>query len=56
VQRVRLGGADFTGFDAPLRANLHAAFAAAYVAGFRAVMFASAVLAVLAGAAGLLVL
>ncbi len=55
AQRVRLGGADFGAFAPALRAPLHAAFAAAYVAAFRTLMFASAVLAALAGAAGLLV-
>ncbi|HSS39824.1 MAG TPA: MFS transporter [Polyangia bacterium] len=53
AQRVRLGGADFSGFAANLRAPLQAAFAAAYVAAFRAIMFASAALAAAAGAAGL---
>jgi EmrB/QacA subfamily drug resistance transporter len=55
AQRVRLGGADFSAFAPALRAPLHAAFAAAYVAAFRTLMFASALLAALAGAAGLLV-
>ena len=53
AQRVRLGGADFSAFAPALRAPLHAAFTAAYVAAFRTLMFASAVLAALAGAAGL---
>ena len=55
AQRPRLGGADFSALAPTLRAPLHAAFAAAYVSAFRALMFASAVLAALAGAAGLLV-
>jgi len=55
AQRVRLGGADFSAFAPALRAPLHAAFTAAYVAAFRMLMFASAVLAALAGAAGLMV-
>ncbi len=55
AQRVRLGGADFSAFAPALRAPLHAAFTAAYVAAFRTLMFASAMLAALAGAAGLLV-
>jgi EmrB/QacA subfamily drug resistance transporter len=55
AERVRLGGADFSAFAPVLRAPLHAAFSAAYVAGFRTLMFASALLSALAGAAGLLV-
>ena len=55
AERIRLGGADFSAFAPALRAPLHAAFTAAYVAAFRTLMFASAVLATLAGAAGLLV-
>jgi EmrB/QacA subfamily drug resistance transporter len=55
AQRVRLGGADFSGLPPGLRASLHAAFAGAYVAGFRTLMVASAVLSALAGAIGLLV-
>jgi EmrB/QacA subfamily drug resistance transporter len=55
AQRVRLGGADFSAFAPALRGPLHAAFVAAYVAAFRSLMFASAVLSALAGAAGLLV-
>ena len=53
AQRVRLGGADFAAFAPALRAPLHAAFTAAYVTAFRTLMFASAVLSALAGAAGL---
>ncbi|HVY37293.1 MAG TPA: MFS transporter [Polyangia bacterium] len=56
AQRVRLGGADFSGFATELRAPLQAAFATAYVAAFRAVMFASALLAAAASAAGLVVI
>ena len=55
AERVRLGGADFSALAPALRAPLHAAFSAAYVAAFRTLMFASAVLSALAGAAGLLV-
>ena len=55
AQRIRLGGADFSTFAPALRPPLHAAFAAAYVAAFRTLMFASAVLSALAGAAGLVV-
>jgi hypothetical protein len=55
AERVRLGGADFSAFAPALRAPLHAAFSAAYVAAFRTLMFASALLSALAGAAGLLV-
>ncbi len=55
AQRVRLGGADFSSLAPALRPLLHAAFSAAYVAAFRTLMLASALLAMLAGAAGLLV-
>ena len=55
AQRVRLGGADFSSFAPVLRAPLQAAFAAAYLVAFRTLMYASAVLAALASAAGLLV-
>jgi hypothetical protein len=55
AERARLGGADFSGFAPALRGPLHAAFSAAYVAAFRTLMFASAALSALAGAAGLLV-
>ncbi|MES1210432.1 MAG: MFS transporter, partial [Pseudomonadota bacterium] len=55
AQRARMGGADFSGIAAHLRAPVQAAFAAAYVAAFRTVMFASAGLAAAAGAAGLAV-
>ncbi|HEY6477157.1 MAG TPA: MFS transporter [Polyangia bacterium] len=56
AQRARLGGADFSAFAPALRGPLRAAFEAAYVAAFRALMIASAVLAALAGLAGLLVI
>jgi hypothetical protein len=50
-QRDRLGDADFSALAPALRPPLHAAFTAAYVAGFRALMVASAALAALAGVA-----
>jgi EmrB/QacA subfamily drug resistance transporter len=56
AQRVRLGGADLSAFGPALRGPLRAAFTAAYVAAFRTLMFASAALSALAGAAGLLVI
>jgi EmrB/QacA subfamily drug resistance transporter len=56
AQRARLGGADFSALEPTLRAPLRAAFEAAYVAAFRTLMIASAVLAGLAGLAGLLVI
>ena len=56
AQRTRLGGADFSALEPALRAPLRAAFEAAYVAAFRTLMIASAVLAGLAGLAGLLVI
>jgi EmrB/QacA subfamily drug resistance transporter len=50
-QRDRLGDADFSALAPALRPPLHAAFTAAYVAGFRALMVASAALAALAAVA-----
>jgi EmrB/QacA subfamily drug resistance transporter len=52
-QRDRLLDADFSAVAPRLRAPLQAAFASAYVAGFRALMLASAALAALAAATGL---
>jgi EmrB/QacA subfamily drug resistance transporter len=50
-ERGKLGGADFTGLDAATREALRAAFGDAYVAGFRTLMIASAILAALGGLA-----
>jgi EmrB/QacA subfamily drug resistance transporter len=54
-QRSRLGGADFSSLPVAFRAPVRAAFEEAYLSGFRALMLASAALAGLAAAAGLLV-
>jgi EmrB/QacA subfamily drug resistance transporter len=55
-QRGRLGDADFSAFAPALRPPLRAAFTASYVAGFRALMVASAALAALAGVAALVLI
>jgi EmrB/QacA subfamily drug resistance transporter len=55
AQRSRLGGADFADLPAAARAPVRTAFQSAYLSGFRALMLTSAVLALLAAAAGLLV-
>jgi EmrB/QacA subfamily drug resistance transporter len=52
-QRVRMLDADLSALPAALRPPVRAAFASAYVAGFRALMIANAVLAALAGLAAL---
>jgi EmrB/QacA subfamily drug resistance transporter len=52
-QRSRLGGADFAALAPHLRAPLRAAFDGAFVAAFRALMFACAALGALAALAGL---
>ncbi|HLK91563.1 MAG TPA: DHA2 family efflux MFS transporter permease subunit [Polyangia bacterium] len=56
AQRGRLGGADFAALPPAFRAPVRAAFGDAYLSGFRALMLASAALAGLAAAAGLLVI
>jgi EmrB/QacA subfamily drug resistance transporter len=55
AQRDRLGGADLAGLPAAVRAPARAAFQGAYLSGFRALMLASAALALLAAGAGHLV-
>ncbi|HEY4394078.1 MAG TPA: DHA2 family efflux MFS transporter permease subunit [Polyangia bacterium] len=55
-QRSRLGGADLSALPPTFRAPVRAAFEGAYLSGFRALMLASAALAALAAAAGLLVI
>ena len=54
-QKTKLLTADFSSLDEGARAALDAAFARAYVTAFRAVMVACALLAMLAGACGMLV-
>jgi MFS family permease len=53
AQREKLAAADFSMFAPPLREALGRAFDLAYVAAFRALMIAGAVLAALGGLAGL---
>ncbi len=55
-QRNRLGDADVSALPFALRAPLRAAFASAYVAGFRALMIANAILAALAALAALVMI
>jgi EmrB/QacA subfamily drug resistance transporter len=55
-QRSRLGGADLGALPPAFRAPVRSAFDEAYLSGFRALMLASAALAALAAAAGLLVI
>ena len=45
AERGKLGGADLSGLDAPVRGAVQEAFDQAYVAGFRALMLACALLA-----------
>jgi EmrB/QacA subfamily drug resistance transporter len=53
AERNRLAGADFSAFDPGVREALREAFDVAYVAAFRAVMIAGALLAALGALAGL---
>jgi hypothetical protein len=53
AERDKLAAADFSAFAPPLREGLRRAFDLAYVAGFRALMIAGAVLAALGALAGL---
>jgi Major Facilitator Superfamily len=55
AERGKLGGADFSGFDATVRDALRQAFDLAYVAGFRTLMMACALLAAGGALAGFLV-
>jgi EmrB/QacA subfamily drug resistance transporter len=52
AERNKLGAADFSAFDAPMREALRHAFDVAYVAAFRTLMLAGALLAALAGLVG----
>jgi EmrB/QacA subfamily drug resistance transporter len=52
-QRGRMGAADLSSLDAAVRAPLRAAFDAAYLSAFRALMLASAALSALAALSGL---
>lgn len=54
AERGKLGGADLSGLEAPARDALREAFDLAYVAGFRALMVACALLAAGGALAGLL--
>jgi MFS family permease len=54
AERGKLGGADFSAFDATVRDALRQAFDLAYVSGFRALMLACALLAAGGALAGLL--
>jgi EmrB/QacA subfamily drug resistance transporter len=56
AERSKLAGADFSAVEQPLRAALRQAFDVAYVAGFRLLMIASAVLALLGALAGRLLI
>jgi MFS family permease len=56
AERTKLAAADFSAFAPPLREALRRAFDLAYVAGFRTLMIAGAVLAALGALAGLVLI
>jgi EmrB/QacA subfamily drug resistance transporter len=56
AERTKLAAADFSAFDPPLREALRRAFDLAYVAAFRTLMSAGAVLAALGALAGLVLI